>query len=80
MGLLIIMRSGNVAAGSWLFMLNEYSNRGHVMLPYGSILNGKLNKNLPINYIKLPLSEFSALVVKKVEKRIMKLKFRKEKK
>ena len=59
-------------------MLNEYSNRGHVMLPYGSILNGKL-KNLPINYIKLPLSEFSALVAK-VEKRIMKLKSRKREK
>ena len=49
------------------------------MLPYGSILNGKLKKNLPINYIKLPLSEFSALVAK-VEKRIMKLKSRKREK
>ena len=25
----------NVAAGSWLYMLNEYSSRGHVMVPYG---------------------------------------------
>ena len=63
----------NVAAGSWLYLLNEYSQRGHINLPYGSIANGKLKKNLPTNYIKLPLSKKSALIAK-VEKRIMKLK------
>ena len=63
----------NVAAGSWLYMLNEYSNRGHVKVPYGSINHGSLKKNIPINYIKLPLSEYSALIAK-IEKRIMKLK------
>ena len=63
----------NVAAGSWLYMLNEYSKRGHIMVPYGSTDNGKLKRNKPVNYIKLPISEYSALIAK-VEKRIMKLK------
>ena len=66
----------NVAAGSWLYMLNEYSSRGHVMVPYGSIENGKLRKNLPIKYIKLPLSRYSSLIAK-IEKRIMKLRSKK---
>ena len=65
----------NVAAGSWLYMLNEYSRRGHVNLPFGSIENGKLKKNSPINYIKLPFSKYSALIAK-IEKRIMKFRSR----
>lgn len=63
----------NVAAGSWLYMLNEYSRRGHINLPFGSIENEKLKRNLPTNYIKLPLSRYSALIAK-IEKRVMKLK------
>lgn len=63
----------NVAAGSWLYLLNKYSNRGHVSVPYGSIENKKLKLNSPIKYIKIPFSEYSALIAK-VEKRIMKLK------
>ena len=66
----------NVAAGSWLYMLNEYSTRGHINLPFGSIENGKLKKNSPVNYIKLPLSQYSALIAK-IEKRIMKLRSKK---
>ena len=56
-------------------MLNEYSRRGHVNLPFGSIENGKLKKNSPINYIKLPFSKYSALIAK-IEKRIMKFRSR----
>jgi len=66
----------NVAAGSWLYLLNEYSSRGHAILPYGSIENNKLKRNKPINYIKLPLSNHSALIAK-IEKRLMKLHSRK---
>jgi len=70
----------NVAAGSWLYMLTEYSSRGHINLPYASIYKNELKKNKPVNYIKLPLSEYSSLIAK-VEKRIMKLKsFAREKK
>ena len=69
----------NVAAGSWLYMLNKYSNRGHVYVPYGSIENGQLKENPPIKYIKISLSEYSALIAK-VEKRLMKLKSRKREK
>lgn len=63
----------NVAAGSWLYLLNEYSKRGHVWVPFGSIEDGALKRNKPVNYIKLPLSNYSALIAK-VEKKIMKLK------
>ena len=69
----------NVAAGSWLYLLNKYSTRGHVLVPYGSIENGKLKENPPIRYIKLPLSKYSALIAK-IEKRIMKLKSNKREK
>ena len=70
----------NVGAGSWFYMLMEYSSRGLVNLPYASIYKNELKRNKPINYIKLPFSEYSSLIAK-VEKRIMKLKsFAREKK
>ena len=69
----------NVAAGSWMYLLNKYSTRGHVLVPYGSIENGQLKENPPIKYIKIPLSEYSALIAK-IEKRLMKLKSSKREK
>ena len=69
----------NVAAGSWMYLLNKYSTRGHVSVPYGSIENGQLKENPPIKYIKIPLSEYSALIAK-IEKRLMKLKSNKREK
>jgi hypothetical protein len=64
----------NVAAGSWLYLLNGVSKRGVVELPYVSInKKGQLHRNQSIKYIKLPLSEYSALIAK-IEKKIMKLK------
>jgi hypothetical protein len=64
----------NTAAGSWMYLLNFFSKRGFVNLPYGSIdKDNKLIKNEPIKYINLPLGKNSALVAK-IEKRIMKLK------
>ena len=64
----------NIAAGSWLYLLNKYSGRGHVSVPYASNDKfGELKRNKPINYLKLPFSEKLVLIAK-VEKRIMKLK------
>ena len=64
----------NVAAGSWLYLLNKYSNRGHISVPFASIdKNGQLKRNKPISYFKLPFSEKIVLIAK-IEKRIMKLK------
>ncbi len=70
----------NVAAGSWLYMLNKYSSRGHVSVPFGSISKGgKLIRNNPISYLKLPFSEYLVLIAK-IEKKIMKLKSSKREK
>ena len=64
----------NVAAGSWMYLLNFFSTRGFVKLPYGSIdKENNLVKNEPIEYIKLPFGNKSALIAK-LEKRIMKIK------
>ena len=64
----------NVAAGSWMYLLNFFSKRGFVSLPYGSINNkNELKKNKPIEYITLPLGKKSALIAK-IEKRIMKVR------
>tara|TARA_B110000196_G_C21036399_1_gene610185 strand:+ start:32 stop:1051 length:1020 start_codon:yes stop_codon:yes gene_type:complete len=64
----------NVAAGSWLFLLNKFSRKGIVKLPYGSIdEKDTLIRNQPIEYIKLPWSEYFALIAK-IEKKIMKFK------
>lgn len=64
----------NTAAGSWMYLLNFFSKRGFISLPYASINKEKeLIKNKPIKYILLPFGTKSALVAK-VEKRIMKIK------
>ena len=59
----------NVAAGSWLYLLNYVSKRGVVNLPYASLdKNGKLAHHAPDELIKVPLSEklsFSAKIEKK---------------
>jgi len=71
----------NVAAGSWMYLLNYFSTRGFVYLPYASIdKKNNLIRNKPIKYINLPFGEKSALIAK-LEKRIMKLKsYNREKK
>jgi hypothetical protein len=64
----------NVAAGSWMYLLNQFSRRGTVSLPFGSLdKNKNLIKNAPINYINLPFGDKSSLIAK-VEKKIMKIK------
>jgi hypothetical protein len=70
----------NVAAGSWLWLLTHFSKRGLVKLPYSSISDTNLLvRNKSTQYIKLPLSEYSALIAK-IEKKIMKFKsFKREK-
>ena len=70
----------NVAAGSWLYLLNYVSKRGVVNLPYASLdKNGKLAHHAPDELIKVPLSEKLAFSAK-IEKKIMKLKsFKREK-
>lgn len=70
----------NVAAGSWLYLLNYVSKRGVVNLPYASLdKNGKLVHHAPDKLTKVPLSEKLA-VSAKIEKKIMKLKsFKREK-
>ncbi len=64
----------NIAAGSWMYLLNFFSTRGFIQLPYASIDKKKnLIKKEPIKYINLPLSNKSALIAK-LEKRIMKIR------
>ena len=64
----------NVAAGSWMYLLNKFSSRGHVKVPYASINEfDKIEKHKAIEYINLPFRKQSALVAK-IEKKIMKLK------
>ena len=64
----------NIAAGSWMYLLNFFSTRGLVKLPYGSIdKENNLVKNKPIEYINLPFGNRSALIAK-LEKKIMKIK------
>jgi hypothetical protein len=64
----------NTAAGSWMYLLNFFSKRGFISLPYGSVdKNDNLIKNKPIEYITLPFGKKSALVAK-IEKRIMKVR------
>ena len=43
----------NVAAGSWMYLLNFFSTRGFIKLPYASIdKENNLIRNKPIKYIK----------------------------
>ena len=73
-GLIPHHETRNVAAGSWMYLLNFFSKRGFISLPYGSIdKNNNLIKNEPIEYITFPLGKVSALVAK-IEKRIMKVR------
>lgn len=71
----------NVASGKWMYILNYFSKRGLVQVPYASIdKNNRLTKHDPIKYIKLPFSDYSALTAK-IEQKIMYLKsFFREKK
>ena len=71
----------NTAAGSWMYLLNFFSTRGFVNLPYASIdKENNLLRYDPIKYINLPLGDKSALIAK-IEKRIMKIKsYNREKK
>jgi len=64
----------NIAAGSWMYLLNFFSTRGFVNLPYASIdKKNNLVRNKPIKYINLPYGNKSALIAK-LEKKIMKIK------
>jgi len=71
----------NIATGKWMHILNYFSKRGHVQLPYASLgKNNQLLRNESIKYVKLPLSDYSSLMAK-IEKKIMYLKsFFREKK
>ena len=63
----------NVAAGSWLYLLNNFSSRGIVNVPFASLnKDGTLSRNKPTKYFKLPFGENSSLIAK-IEKKIMKL-------
>ena len=64
-----------------MYILNYFSKRGLVQVPYASIdKNNRLTKHDPIKYIKLPFSDYSALTAK-IEQKIMYLKsFFREKK
>ena len=64
----------NVAAGSWMYLLNFFSTRGFVKLPYASIdEENNLIRYKPIKYINIPFSNRSVLIAK-LEKKIMKIK------
>ena len=64
----------NTAAGSWMYLLNFFSKRGFISLPYGSVdKKNELIKHKPITYITLPFGKKLALVAK-IEKRIMKVR------
>ena len=64
----------NTAAGSWMYLLNFFSKRGFISLPYGSVdKNKNLIKHKPIEYITLPFGTKSSLIAK-IEKRIMKIR------
>ena len=54
-------------------LLNKFSYRGHTSVPYASLNNNKeLKRNAPLDYIKIPYSNFSSLLTK-IEKRLMKI-------
>tara|TARA_Y200000002_G_C22645525_1_gene648962 strand:+ start:478 stop:1473 length:996 start_codon:yes stop_codon:yes gene_type:complete len=64
----------NIATGKWMYILNYFSKRGHVRVPYASLdKNNQLLENEPIKYIKLPFSDHSALAAK-IEQKTMYLK------
>ena len=64
----------NIATGKWMYILNYFSKRGLVQVPFASIdKNGQLVKHAPIEYMKLPLSDYSALTAK-IEQKLMYMK------
>ncbi len=70
----------NVASGSWVYLLNKFSGRGHVKIPYADIdKQGNLIRNLPIGKIKIPFSDYSVFL-SKIEKKILKMKSQKREK
>jgi hypothetical protein len=65
----------NIGEEAWLRTLSQYSNRGHVYLPFATIdSQEKLKRHEPVKYISLPLRENFA-IINKIEKRIMKIIF-----
>ena len=65
----------NIGDEWWLKWLTKFTKRGHLYLPY--VLQnrkGDLVRKKPISYIKLPFRE-KLVIINKIEKRIMKLKF-----
>ncbi len=64
----------NIAAGSWMYLLNKNSRgiEGKLSLPYASLENGNIKIHKPKKYFELPLGNKSALVAK-IEKRILKI-------
>ena len=66
--------SRNIGDASWLSYLNKYSRRGHLSLPYVELdKNGNLIEHEPVEYLKLPFREYSALITR-LEKKIMRIK------
>jgi len=64
----------NIATGSWVYLLNQYSSRGSASLPYGSLdKNNNLFYNTPISYKHLPFGDKS-FFINKIEKKILKIK------
>lgn len=67
----------NVAAGSWMSLLNKFSYRGHTSVPFAALDDEKnLIRNPPLDHIKIPYSSYSSLLTK-IEKRLMKINSRK---
>jgi hypothetical protein len=67
----------NVAPGSWLRVLSEYSKRGHVDAPFATFdEDNGIVRHLPERYFELPFREFSA-IISLVERVYMKIKTRK---
>ena len=53
----------NIAHVSWLRMLSQYSSRGHILTPYGSVgIDNQLTFNQPIGYTKFPYREMSSII------------------
>ena len=56
---LLIIKERNIATGKWN-ILNYFSKKRIGQVPFASIdKNGKLVKHAPIEYMKLPLSNYS---------------------
>ena len=70
----------NVAAGSWMSLLNKFSYRGHTSIPFASLDNEKkLKRNPPLTHIRIPYGNLSSLLTK-IEKKLMKINSKKREK